>query len=165
MALSDLKEKATFNTVPQGNRFEAWRKLKVPVAPRSKARVHATHREVNHPPASNRLSDVMEDIDQWENSLAEFEMIGGAPMHEQTKIVCAFGMLPKDTPPSIRLALKDVEHLEALKDTLRSNIQYLSDYAGVREVCAHIAANPSGPTPMGATIPPARSLWRTCQRS
>ena len=153
LAISDLKEKATFNTVTQGNGFEAWRKMKVPVAPRSKARIHAMHREVNNPPPSKKLSEVMADIDAWESSVVEFEMIGGAPMHEQTRIVCALGMLPEDTPASIRLALKDIETMEGLKDVLRSNIQYLSDYTGNRKVGAHIAEDRSGPTPLGAAIP------------
>ena len=66
------KPKISFNNVPKGNGFEAWRRLVVPIAPRSDARLHEMHGPIHHPPPSKRLSEVMDDIAAWENKLSEF---------------------------------------------------------------------------------------------
>ena len=44
------KQKMAFNNCPQGNGFEAWRRIVVPMAPRSDARLHGMQGDINMRP-------------------------------------------------------------------------------------------------------------------
>ena len=149
------KEHEHFGNIESGNGFEAWRKLVVPIAPRSEARLMFMHRDIIKPPPSKRLADVIADIEAWEGRLVEYYRCGGDRLSDRTKVITAIDMLPPDTPHSPMLALKDVRDIEKLKDQLRQDIRFLEDFGGLRKVGAHIVENPLGPTPLGPSIQPA----------
>ena len=124
------KQKLAFNNVPKGNGFEAWRRITLPIAPRSEARLHEMHGDVHRPPSSKRLAEVMGDIDRWENMLVEFYRCGGEPLTDKTKVIIAMKMLPSTTPASLKMALKGIYCFEKFKDELRQNIKFLEDFSG-----------------------------------
>ena len=96
---------------------------------------------------SKSLQEVMGDIDRWEGEVVEFVKFGGAPLPEMTKVIAAMGMLPSTTPTNVKMCLKDVEILEKFKGTLRENIQFLSDFGGLKSPGAHIVEDLLGPNP------------------
>ena len=147
------KEHESFGNVDSGNGFEAWRKLVVPIAPRSEARLMFMHRDIIKPPPSKRLTDVIGDIEAWEGRLTEYYRCGGDRLSDRTKVITAIDMLPPDTPHTLMLALKDMRDLEKLKDQLRQDIRFLEDFGGLKKAAAHIIENPYGPNPMGPSIP------------
>ena len=144
------KQKLAFNNVPQGSGFETWRRLVVPIAPRSDARLNDMQSDVNVPPKSKRLADVMDDIDTWEGQLLEYYKLGGDHMSDRTKIIIYLRMLPQATPSSFKMAFKGVGDFESSKDELRSNIKYLQDFGGL--AAAHVMADePAQPQATGTT--------------
>ena len=58
------EEKITFDNVEPGNGFDAWRRIVVPIGPRSEAELHRTHKAVMTPPTSRKLGDVLVDIEK-----------------------------------------------------------------------------------------------------
>ena len=146
------KEHENFGNVESGNGFEAWRKLVVPLAPRSEARLMFMHRDIIKPPPSKRLTEVIADIEAWEGRLTEYYRCGGDRLSERTKVITAIDMMPPDTPHTVMLALKDMRDLEKLKDQLRQDIRFLEDFGGLKKAAAHIVENPYGPNPMGPSI-------------
>ena len=111
------EEKITFNNVEPGNGFDAWRRIVVPIGPRSEAQLHRSHKAVMTPPTSRRLGDVLTDIEKWEGQLREYYQCGGAVIPDGTKVLIAMGMLPANTNSSIRLALKGINVFASFKDT------------------------------------------------
>ena len=74
---ADGNAKLAFRNVEKGNGFDAWRRVAVPIMPRSEARLHAMRNEVPSPPASRKLTDVMTELDNWEAQLREYYECGG----------------------------------------------------------------------------------------
>ena len=134
------KPKLAFNNVPKGNGFEAWRRLVVPIAPRSDARMHEMHGVINNPPPSKRLSDVMSDLETWENRLVDYYRCGGDPISEKTKVIIGLKMLPSTAPASLKLALKGIHNFEKFKDEVRQNIRFLEDF-GPGHATAHMVGD------------------------
>ena len=130
------RQKMAFNNCPQGNGFEAWRRIVVPMAPRSDARLHDMQSDINVPAKSKRLGDVMDDIEAWEGRLLDYYKCGGDHMSDKTKIIVCLRMLPPTTPSSLKMALKDLKDFEVFKDELRNNIKYLQDFGGL--AAAHL---------------------------
>ena len=56
-------EKVAFDNADPGNGFDAWRRVVVPIGPRSEVQFHRMHKEVHSPSASRRLGDIMNDLD------------------------------------------------------------------------------------------------------
>ena len=107
--------KLAFENVEAGNGFDAWRRIAVPILPRSEARLHAMHNEVHSPPASRKLQDVMTDLDNWEGQLREYYECGGDTIPDKTKVVIAMGKLPANTPSSLRRALRGITDYSTFK--------------------------------------------------
>ena len=155
------KQKLTFNNVPKGNGFEAWRRIVVPIAPRSEARLHEMHGDVHRPAPSKRLADVLGDIDRWEGMLVEFYRCGGAKLHDKTKVIVAMKMLPPNTPASLKMALKGIHCFETFKDELRQNIKFLEDFSGPlaqANVAEEYMAIRDAVSPTDASIPPGQEF-------
>ena len=49
----------------QGNGFDAWRRVVVPIGPRSEAQLHRMHNDVHTPSASRRFNEVLGDLELW----------------------------------------------------------------------------------------------------
>ena len=151
MALTG-KQKLAFNNVPQGNGFEAWRRLVAPIVPRSEARLHDMHGDVNKPAVSHRLTDVMDDVDKWEGQLLEYYKCDGDALSDKTKKIVVLKMLPPNTPSSLKMELKGIQDFETFRDGLRNNIKYLQDFGGLSGAAAHMAQAADAPNPMDAAI-------------
>ena len=123
--------KMAFKNVEVGNGFDAWRRVAVPIIPRSEARLHSMHNGIHSPAQSRRLADVMMNIDTWESHLREYYECGGDAIPDKTKIVIAMGMLPPTAPASLRRALRGITEFDAFKHELRGEIKFLEDYGGL----------------------------------
>ena len=141
------KQKENFNNVEAGNGFEAWRRLAVPIAPRSEARLHEMQREVNAPKQSKKLSEYMEDLAVWEGELTEYHKCGGDPMSDKTKIIIALRMLPFNTPSGIKVPLKTQKDFEDFKDQVRSDIRFLQDFGGSGGCCSTFCGSRDAASP------------------
>ena len=122
------EQKMVFNNVEPGNGFDAWRRIVVPIGPRSEAQLHRMHRSVHNPPTSKRLGDVLHDLDAWEGRLNEFYRCGGETIPDGTKIIIAMSILPSNTDTSIVLALKNIRGYAEFKDAIRDNVRFISEH-------------------------------------
>ena len=52
------------NNVDPGNGFDTWRRVVVPIGPRSDVQLHRMHKGVHNPSASRRLNEVLSDLGQ-----------------------------------------------------------------------------------------------------
>ena len=57
------EQKLTFNNVEPGNGLDAWRRIVVPIGPRSDAQIHRMYGAVHAPPRFRRLGDVLHDLE------------------------------------------------------------------------------------------------------
>ena len=73
----DAKE--TFDNLPRLQGFEAWRKIVVPMAPRTLTRMMSLYTEVRNPPRARSLKDVAASFDKWESQLRVYQRCGGVP--------------------------------------------------------------------------------------
>ena len=74
-------EKVAIDNVESGNGFDAWRRVAVPIGPRSEAQLSCMHKEVHSPRASRRLADVVVDLDQWESKCNKYYRGHGRNRH------------------------------------------------------------------------------------
>ena len=118
----------TFRNVPRLQGFEAWRRVVVPLKPKTVARRHAMHTPVHNPPKVARLVDVTDALQRWDHEVAEYLEIGGQDIDEETKIMIALKILPDTTPASMMLALRRETTYENLKAALDEQITFLEDH-------------------------------------
>ena len=60
--MAGAKDRTAFDRAPPGDGFDAWRRVVVPIGPRSEERLHEMHQSVTRPPRSHRLSDIEADL-------------------------------------------------------------------------------------------------------
>ena len=77
MALSGTSEAKEFLKVARLNGLEAWRRIVVPLKPRSEAKRNALHSSVHNPPKSRSLATKIDDLDEWEKMVEQFELCDG----------------------------------------------------------------------------------------
>ena len=123
--------KLAFKNVEAGNGCDAWRRVAVPIAPRSEARLHSMHNSIHSPTPSRRLADVMMTIDTWESQLREYYECAGDMIPDKTKIVIAMTMPPQVAPASLRRALRGISDFDTFKHELRGEIKFLEDLGGL----------------------------------
>ena len=78
-------EKITSNNIEPGNGVDAWRRIVVPIGPRSEAQLHRTHKVVMTPSTSRRLGDALVEIEKWEGQVREYYLCGEATIPDGTK--------------------------------------------------------------------------------
>ena len=100
------------------------------------------HDRVTHPKASKTVKDVIQDLNIWEDELAEYYRCGGEHLTELTKLRTAHKMLPDSTPSSVRLSVKNCVSYDTFKKELRTTLRYLEDYGGMKGATAHMVEQP-----------------------
>ena len=64
----DIEPAGIINLVDKDNGLEAWRRIVVPLKPRSEAKRNALHGAVHNPPKSRSLAFVIDDLVEWEKT-------------------------------------------------------------------------------------------------
>ena len=99
-------EQIAFNKVNPGNGFDAWKRVAVPISPRSDAQLRHMHKSVQKRPTSRKLVDGLADLDKWEGQLAAYYKCGGPTIPDGTNVLIVMGVLPSNTNSGMWLALK-----------------------------------------------------------
>ena len=135
LALASAKDRSGLDNADPGNGFDAWRRIVVPLGPRSAERLETMHDSITAPPKSRRLADLERDLDNWETRLGEYYRCGGEVFTDAFKIRTARKMLPQTVPHTVSLELKKVVDRNGAyyewREILRSNITYLIDTGGL----------------------------------
>ena len=74
------KDRSLFDGAVGGNGLDAWRRLLEPLGPNTEERLYTMHDRVTHPKASKTVKDVIQDLNIWEDELAEYYRCGGEPV-------------------------------------------------------------------------------------
>ena len=123
--------KETFDNLPRLQGFEAWRKIVVPMAPRTLSRMMSLYTEVRIPPRARSLRDVASSFETWEAKLRVYARCGGADMPEYEKVLIALKVLPVSTPASMMLAFRSISSYTALKSEIESQVLFLKETQGL----------------------------------
>ena len=121
MALAGTNKAKDFNQVTRTNGLDAWRKLVVPLRPRSEAKRNALHTSVHAPPKSKDLSEVIADVNEWEKTVRRFELCGGV-ISDSDKRTVLLKRLPVGTSSNLVSALRLQEDYESMKNELDDQI-------------------------------------------
>ena len=138
LTFSNVSDRSALDNAKAGNGFDAWRRIVVPVGPRSEQRLHAMHNDVTRPNSSKRLADVERDLDKWESDLDEYYRCGGDRLGDRTKVLTAKTMLPHNTDAAVWLAIKNCPTYAEYRRVLRESIQYLIDHGVGSAARAHV---------------------------
>ena len=122
--------KMTFDNLPRLQGFEAWRKVVVPMGPRTLSRLMTLYSEVRNPPRAKNLDSVAGAFDAWEAKLRVYQRCGGHPPPEHEQVLIALQMLPLDTPSSMMLAYRSITSYPALKRELEEQVLFLRETRG-----------------------------------
>ena len=71
LAVAGTTQAKEFLKVKRLNGLEAWRRIVVPLKPRSEAKRNSLHTSVHNPPKSKSLATIIDDFDDWEKMLEE----------------------------------------------------------------------------------------------
>ena len=74
LAVAVTTAAADFHKVKRLNGLEAWRRIVVPLKPRSEANRNALHTALHVPSMSRSLATIINDLDEWEKVVEEFEL-------------------------------------------------------------------------------------------
>ena len=121
-------EKVAFNNVDAGIGFNAWRRVVVPIGPRSEAQLHRMHKPVRNPPTSKMPGGVLANLDKWEGQLTAYFKCGRPVVPDGTKVLIAMGVPLSSTNASVRLALMGINVYATSKDTLRENVRFREEH-------------------------------------
>ena len=95
------------------------------------------HLPVHNPARVTKLTDVADALERWDRVVSDYVKIGGKDVDEDEKITIALQVLPKNTPASMLLALRNETSYEALKAALAEQITFLDDHGGINSGNAH----------------------------
>ena len=120
-----------FDAARELNGLDVWRRIVVPMAPKTIARRVAMHTLVHDPPRSKKLSELMDDVEAWEHNIEDFMALGGQDISNEEKCVIVLKMMPPDTPATLIMALEDHADFETLKAKLDKQITFLAEHRGI----------------------------------
>ena len=126
LATANTTQQKEFLKVKRLNGLEAWRRIVVPLKPRSEAKRNALHTAVHTPPKSKSLATIIGDLDDWERVLDEFELCGGN-ISESDKRTILLKKLPTTVHSSMVSSLRKCTTYEAMKSELEAEITFLRD--------------------------------------
>ena len=146
MAVSGTTQHREFLKVKRLNGLEAWRRIIVPLKPRSEAKRNALHTAVHAPVRSKSLNVIIHDLDDWEKVVEEFELCGGVVTEADRKTVL-LKRLPPTTPSSLVSSLRKIPTYELMKADLEAEITFLRDFGpGFNSGAAHVVEQRQEPT-------------------
>ena len=127
LALATTTQHKEFLKVKRLNGLEAWRRIVVPLKPRSEAKRNALHTSVHAPPRSKSLATIIGDLDDWEKVVEEFGLCGGVVSENDRKTVL-LKKLPPETPSALVSSLRKCADYESMKADLEAEIIFLKDF-------------------------------------
>ena len=145
---TSLTVRTTFSNVPRLQGFEAWRRIVVPLVPKTAARRHDMHTKVHAPARTTRLDQVALAFESWDKQVRLFQACGGRAIPDDEKVTIALKMLPRNTPASMMLALRYAPTYEALKAACQDEITFLDEHGGLNNGVAHLVE----PTPWSTML-------------
>ena len=154
LVMANATNRSAFDNAEAGNGFDAWRRIVVPLGPRSAERMHEMHKDVTYPPPSRALTELEADLNRWEADLEEYYRCGGEHMQPKTKLMTAKNMIPKGTNPAVHLAVRNCVTYEEFRQELRATITYLSDRGVIGGAQVHVGTQPYEPLPKAEDFPP-----------
>ena len=144
-----------------------WRRIVVPIEPKTTARRVAMHTDIHGPARAKKLSETIDHIGLWEKELERYYEMGGQVIPEEEKVVILLKMLPSDTPGWMVQALEDMNEYESMKAKLDKNITFMSDHSGSHnmrvnlvsgEESAHPTEEPGGGETRGWEAQPEQEV-------
>ena len=131
---------ADFHKVKRLNGLEAWRRIVVPLKPRSEAKRNALHTAVHAPPKSRSLTSIINDLDDWEKVVEEFELCGGV-ITESDRRAVLLKKLPPGVYSSLVSSLRRCKSYREMKSGLRDEITFMKDWGlDSKSGSAHLAS-------------------------
>ncbi len=150
LTMAESRDRAFFDYAPAGNGFDAWRRIVVPVGPRSEEGLRSMHREVTRPRHSASLANLERDLDKWEADLDEYYRCWGDRLQERTKVMTAKDIIPEKMDASVLMAVRNCSTYSDLRYELRESVRYLLDHGvGGGRLGAHLME----PEPCGTDGP------------
>ena len=107
--------------------LEARRRIVVPLTSRSEAKRNALHGAVHNPPKSRSLACVIDDLDEWEKTVEQFELCDGV-LSESHRRTILRKKLPTIVPSSMVSSLRRFSTYIEMKAELESESVFLKDY-------------------------------------
>ena len=90
---SATKVRNLFKKAKELQGFDVWRRIVVPMAPKTISRRIDMHGDVHNPAAAKKLGDVMDVIDDWERLHEKYQEMGGMPIPPAEQCVIIMRML------------------------------------------------------------------------
>ena len=99
----------------------------MPLKLRSEAKRNALHSSVHNPPKSRSLATVIDDLDEWEKTMKQFELCDGV-LSEADRLTILLKKLPTTVHSSLVSNLRKLPTYIEMKAELLSEIVCLKDY-------------------------------------
>ena len=112
----------------------------VPLKPRSEARRNALHTAVHAPPRSRTTTTVINDLDDWEKVVEDFELCGGV-ISESDRRAVLLKKLPPGVSSSLVSNLRRCGTYREMKAELKEDITFMKDWGlEQKSGSAHLAS-------------------------
>ena len=85
--------------------FEAWRRVIVPLKPRTDAKRNSLHSRVHNPPRATSLADIANKLEDWEEFVEEFGTCGGE-VSGRDRMTVVMKLLPTTPPSNLVMGLR-----------------------------------------------------------
>ena len=99
------------------------------------------YREILNSKASRHINDVLHGLNAWEGQPEEYYRCGGGRLGERTRLLTAHSMIPRDTNPIIKLAIKKAQTYEEFKRELRTTLNFLDSFRAARTPGVHVVGD------------------------
>ena len=116
-----------FDGIPKLNGFEAWRKIVVPLEPKSAARISNLYDDVRRPTRAKNLLEFEARIEEWEQDITRYVECGGPELPQWEKCIIALKILPKDTPSTITIPLRKIQNYAELVTSVKDEVKFMND--------------------------------------
>ena len=113
-----------FDGVQRLHGLEAWRRIVVPIEPKSAMRLTAMYDTVRNPPKAKSLLEYEARVEDWRQACREYLECGGNPLPEWERCLIAIKLLPKETPSSITIPLRKIMDFEDLVNQVKSEVKF-----------------------------------------
>ena len=140
MALAGTGQAKDFHKVTRLYGIEAWRRIVVPMKPRSEAKRNALHSLVHNPPRSKSLPVMIDDLDEWEKVVEQWELCDGV-LTEAGKRTIPLRKLPASISSSLVSNLRKIPRYADMRAEIEGEITFTREYGlGSTSGQAHVAA-------------------------
>ena len=112
------KARNFFDKAKELQGFDVWRRIMVPMAPRTVSRRVDMHGDVHNPPKAKRLGELVDHIEAWDRLHERYQEMGGMEVSSDEQCLIILRMLSSDAPPSLVMSL----HVDILTTSHTSHI-------------------------------------------